>query len=437
MSELCQDAIGTDLRMKRIPPGRLWLFRMLTALLVLGSIEVASLVIWTLWPPKDLKQHATYRENIATVGTERNNQLEVLHPYLGWIFNPDGALSAENPITVNSLGFVDTDSSLRKRSQDRLVIGVCGGSVAQQMTFEGERAFRDRLSASPALKGRKIEIVRLAMSGYKQPQQLMTLNYVLALGGEFDFIVNIDGFNETGLVVGENAINGIFAAYPRNWHARLMDVVDPRNSSVSFQLLKIRGTRQEKAQWWKTSILRHTWTGSLIWAAQDERLRFQQINLGMELTRLNRIQGFGFARQGPRQVYTSDDELYAEIVKIWCNSSLQMHHICSGRGTKYLHFLQPNQYHEGSKTLSPMELEQYFSPDEDFAVGVKQCYPRLIAASEELKDNDYVFHDLTKLFSNEADTIYNDYFCHYNSRGTNLLAEAVADRIVSMLPKDE
>lgn len=385
----------------------------------------------------DLKRMPEFRETVAELGTERKNQLEVLHPYLGWIFSPDGKVSDEAPVNVNSLGFVDSASSLRKRSPDRIVIGVCGGSVAQQMTFEGEQAFRNRLSASPALKGRTIEIIRLAMAGYKQPQQLMAINYVLSLGGEFDFIINIDGFNETGLVVGENDITGVFAAYPRNWHARLLDVVDPRNFAMSYRLLEIRATRQAKAQWWMKSSLRHTWSGSLVWAAQDKRLRSQQIDLGLELTRVNRIQGLGFARQGPAQLYSNEGEMYSEIVKLWRNSSLQMHHLCVGRGIKYLHFLQPNQYHEGSKPLSAVELEKYYSPNEDFAIGVKKSYPRLMAAGESLRNDGVAFHDLTQLFSSETETIYSDYFCHYNARGTDLMAEAVADRILDTLAKAE
>lgn len=434
LSNLCHvDANRT----KRLSRGKLWLFRTLTTILVVGSIEVSSLAIWKFWPPKDLQQLASIRETVAALGTEKKNQLEVLHPYLGWIFSPDGTVHDEAPVNVNSLGFVDSAPTLRKRSPDRIIIGVCGGSVAQQMTFEGEQAFRNRLSASPSFKGRTIEIVRLAMAGYKQPQQLMALNYVLALGGEFDFVVNIDGFNETGLVVGENDTTGVFAAYPRNWQARLLDVVDPRNSAMSYRLLEIRASRQARAQWWMKSMLRHTWTGSLIWAAQDERLRNQQVNLGVELTRLNKIRGFGFARQGPRQLYTNENEMYSEIVKLWRNSSLQMHHLCVGRGIKYLHFLQPNQYHAGSKPLSPVEKEKYYSPSEDFAVGVKKGYPRLLTAGVSLRNDGVAFQDLTQLFSSETETVYSDYFCHYNKRGTDLLAEAVADIILDTLSNVE
>ena len=419
---------------KRRSRGRLWLFRVLTVLLVIGSVELSSLVIWLAFPPMKRGDLTTFQNTVAALGTERANDLEVLHPYLGWAFNPDATQLPPDLAQVNSLGFADTGPSLRRRSPDRIVIAVCGGSVAQQMTTHGERAFRDRLAASPLLRGRTIEIVRLAMSGYKQPQQLMALNYVLALGGEFDIVVNIDGFNETGLVVGENNDAQVFAAYPRMWQARLQDVVDPRTSSLSYRLLKLRATRQARAQWIVQSMLRHSWTGSLLWTAQDELLKSQETILALELLQQSRTQGRGFARQGPRQMYLNDGEMYSHITDLWRNSSLQMHHLCAGRGISYLHFLQPNQYHEGSKPLSPRELEKYYVPHANFAKGVKHSYPRLIEAGVRLRGDGVAFHDLTQLFAGETETIYSDYFCHYNVRGTNLLAEAVADRILETLP---
>ena len=38
--------------------------------------------------------------------------------------------------------------------------------------------------------------VNLALFGYKQPQQLTTLAYLMSIGGQFDLVLNIDGFNE-------------------------------------------------------------------------------------------------------------------------------------------------------------------------------------------------------------------------------------------------
>ncbi len=345
---------------RRLPFGKRWLFRGLALLLSIAALELLSALYWVTFPSADLSTLQETQATLAALGTLRTDELEVLHPYLGWAFNPDAAAVSTNPqgdVPVNSLGFADSQPSIQRRSADELVIGVFGGSVALQMSTIGEAAIREKLAASPALRGRKIKIVQLAMSGYKQPQQLLALNYVLSLGGEFDVVVNIDGYNETALVVGENDVQRVFAAYPASWQARLQDVVDPRNSAISFRLLQIRGTRQSRAQWILHSIFRRSWTVSLLWMLQDRALNAEQTELGVELMDKFHERGHGFARQGPLQMYSNEDEMYEHATELWRNSSLQMHHLCSGRGIPYLHFLQPNQYHKGSKPLSSQELE--------------------------------------------------------------------------------
>ncbi|MGV2341075.1 MAG UNVERIFIED_CONTAM: hypothetical protein LVR18_46165 [Planctomycetaceae bacterium] len=70
--------------------------------------------------------------------------------------------------------------------------------------------------------------MRLALPGYKQPQQLMALNYVLSLGGEFDAVLNIDGFNDGALSILENAQPKASIAYPSACTSLVM--TDPRIS---------------------------------------------------------------------------------------------------------------------------------------------------------------------------------------------------------------
>lgn len=437
MSVATPPVAGSSVR-RRLSRGKLWLFRGLTLLLVIGILELASVGLWMFMPGSLREREALdqHQETVALIGTERGNELEALHPYLGWVINPDAGvipMQSERTWKANSLGFIDDGPSVRKKAPDKFIVGVLGGSVAQQVTTIGEEAFRARLSADPALQGRKIEIVRLAMSGYKQPQQLMALNYVLALGAEFDVVVNIDGYNETALAISENAAAKLFIAYPRAWYARLQDVVDPRTAAVSNRLLRIRATRQSRAQWIVRSFLRRSQTVSLIWAAQDMQLKNQQGELSIELRRYVEQNDAGFARQGPHQTFATEAEKFEHAADLWRNSSLQMHHLCTGLGIPYLHFLQPNQYHEGSKPLSEYEQKHCYAIHEAHAQAAKAGYPRLVEAGSRLASDGVSFHDMTGLFSQETDTIYNDYFCHYNSRGTNMLAEAVADQISKVL----
>ena len=62
-------------------------------------------------------------------------------------------------------------------------------------------------------QGKNIRLISLAVSGHKQPQQLMTVLYYLILGGKLELLINLDGFNEvTGPI--NNWVKGIFPAYP-------------------------------------------------------------------------------------------------------------------------------------------------------------------------------------------------------------------------------
>jgi hypothetical protein len=59
----------------------------------------------------------------------------------------------------------------------------------------------------------------------------------------------------------------------------------------------------------------------------------------------------------------------------------------------------------------------------------------MIDQGARLEEMGVAFHDLTRLFAEDHDTIYSDYFCHYNERGTNMLSEHVASFILDALAK--
>jgi hypothetical protein len=416
------------------------LFSAILFAMSIALIEFACFTIWMIFPPLPVQDLSAVMKLVAESGRDRQSNREALHPYMGWVFDPDiagAATSLDQQIAVNELGFIDSETSIRKRRPDQFIIGILGGSVAQQVSFYGEAAFRQRLSACPELQGKEVEIVRLAMAGYKQPQQLMAFNYVSVLGGEFDLVVNIDGYNEMALAVSENDPGDVFLAYPRAWDARLQDVVDPRTTSLSFRLIQIRATRQEWAQLMSHIPIGNSWTMSLVWAERDQSLTRQLIELGMELRTYRERKGYGFVRSGPKQMYSTKEEMFDHAVMIWRNSSLQLHHQCAGRGIAYIHVLQPNQYHTGSKVLTEVEQKNFYSPDDYHSRAIQRGYPLMIAGGETLRAAGVSFQNLTNLFSDVSETVYADYFCHYNQHGNDLFAEAIAGKIAAELSRGD
>jgi hypothetical protein len=118
----------------------------------------------------------------ALLGSD-NNELpetnkQVLYPYIGFVFDSN----------YLQHGFKTNNSPIQEKSGDKLIVAVVGGSFAQGITpyIEGEfqKYFKKKnIKAKPVVIG-------MAISGYKQPQQLLAISYFLSLGTEFDIVIN-------------------------------------------------------------------------------------------------------------------------------------------------------------------------------------------------------------------------------------------------------
>jgi hypothetical protein len=197
---------------------------------------------------------------------------------------------------VNHLGFRDDGESIYRRADDLFIVGIAGGSVAFQFSWMAEELLKQRLAEHPRVRGRRIQFVRLALSGYKQPQQLMTYSYLTALGAEFDLIINIDGFNETVLGIRENAEANTALVYPRSWHARSIVISDPRKSADSARLLHLRGKRQKMAEDILASSLSWSPLLNMVWYLRDHTARNELTDLGLEISK---FQKSSFIHHGP------------------------------------------------------------------------------------------------------------------------------------------
>ena len=140
----------------------------------------------------------------------RTSGEHVLHPYVGYVGDP-----TRDP-SINEFGFEGPADPVQSRAPQRIVIGVVGGEAAVAFAREAPRLLEQALAGRPGLDDREIVVVDLARRGYKQPQQLFALSYVLSLGGEFDAVVNIDGSGE--LVDAGNAAKRVFPVFPRDWY---------------------------------------------------------------------------------------------------------------------------------------------------------------------------------------------------------------------------
>jgi hypothetical protein len=364
---------------------------------------------------------------------------EVVHPYLGFVL--DRGYQRCSPQLAGyrdalEYGFYCADTPLlQRRAPDKVIVGLFGGSVAFAFPGLGITPLRDELQHSPRFAGKSIVLVPLALPGYKQPQQLMTLTYFLTLGAEFDLVINLDGFNDMVLPAVENVPKGVFPLFPRSWYFRT-GVLDPATRTRVGEVAWLRSQRAAQARLFSRAPLRWSTTASLLWTILD-RLDLHRISVVQaRLLEQHGAEG-SYVQKGPERTYSDEAAMYADLAEVWQRSSLQMHRLAHANGAIYVHFLQPNQYVPGSKPIGDEERRRALGDAFGFRHSVEAGYPLAQALGGELAGQGVHFHDMTRVFVAEPRPIYIDACCHFDATGYNLLARAMARAIIADVAADE
>ena len=354
--------------------------------------------------------------------TGQSEQQFILHPYLGFTWSQESG--------ANRYGFAGPEPVL-KRSKDSAIVVITGGSVAFSFYYWGQKSFIKKLKRIPAFSNKKIKLLCLAVPGYKQPQQLLALNYFLSMGAEFDLILNLDGFNEAVLPYSENYQNEIALIYPRGWgyYGRQID------GEAAFLILKIKNLkalRETYRRFFSCPPFRWSPFSLVLWNGLDHRAE-----IGMRSSQACLEKPLSDSKapspqiSGPAVLFKGKEDLWKEEVKVWAESSWQMAKISEANQMKYIHFLQPNQHFSGSKILSAEEARMMKENENLLAAeAVRQVYPLMIETGNHLLKSEGVrFHDLSGIFKNEPETVYTDDCCHFNFKGNEGLADAIADAV--------
>lgn len=366
----------------------------------------------------------------------------VVHPYLGYVMPPDWDPAEGNPKFAFTWsedftnrpcdGFPSRRPVVQKRSADKVLIGIFGGSVAEIFYHQGIPVLFERLKEDPAYHDKEFIVVCLATGGYKQPQHLMALNYLLTMGGELDLLINIDGFNEVAFHGEGNQQHGIYPVFPRAWNARVGQI---RNHSV----LKLYGRAailesqlRDDAILFSQPPLSYSPTCYLVWRTRTRMLQkeLREAKQAVEKSTLDDDS----IRSGKGYHPASEEQMYDDLVNIWEHSSRQMRALCEGNGIRYFHFLQPNQYVEGSKTMNDDERKVAFNPDHVYRAGVIHGYPLLRKAGARLAAAGERFTDMTDAFATIKEPVYVDDCCHFSVAGNTVIANRIAQAILENVP---
>jgi hypothetical protein len=357
----------------------------------------------------------------------------VLHPHLGFVYNPrfdPVGMRRAHTVPVSEWGLLDDKPPVRPRADDEFVIGIFGGSVAFWLSVLGIEAALQEIAKVPELAGKRLVVVRVALGGYKQPQQLMALSYLLALGAHFDAVVNLDGVNEVSLAHASLIPKGIFPFFPREWPFLVGDTSDPTLVRLVGEVTYLRKRRGDLAASYAGSWRRRSAAANLAWFVSDRRLEAEIVQAQQSLAsyRPPDLES-QYQVQGPPRPYQSAAEEFADVAAVWKRSSLTMHQLCAARGIRYYHFLQPNQYLQAAKPMGAAERKIALQPGGVFEQTVRAGYPLLQAAGGELSVQGVSFHDLTRVFADVREPLYIDDCCHLSVRGNEILARALGTTI--------
>ena len=336
----------------------------------------------------------------------------IIHPYYGFTA----------PLSTDDLN-VMPPPQIR---DDRVVIGVLGGSVADEVTPHFRRAV-EQYFADNALAKEPV-IHDLAIGAMRQPQQLAVASHLLAMGGSFDILVNLDGFN--AVVSSEmNFQAGVFPFFPQRW-------ADLNRWTVAEVALvgEIRLLRQEVAalrQAGQSSPLRSSAAYGLLNRYRTQRLADRIFQLNYELTTAE--SGYSPEGHGPWGNFRDTAAVHQEAARVWYRSSAVLGRVAATAGADYYHFLQPNQYLPDTKPLSTEELAFYATPNLVLNTSYARAYPLLAEFGVELQQRGINYFDLTRIFRDHPETLYRDDCCHLNDRGNELLAAAMVQRMAPAL----
>jgi len=372
----------------------------------------------------------------------------LLHPFLGYAGNPRHERGLIDAVYLHRI-FPGEPSGYYRRNQrinshgfpsehgdyaaleGGFHVGIFGGSMAEQLASVGGEALIERLSIRLPER-RPVRVLNFAIGGYKQPQQLIALALAALQGIRLDVVVNLDGFNEVALS-GADAEAGHDPLFPSRAHyLPLLELRDPERASEDL-ILGLAGAidARRAAEAWRARCRERGLCASELARALVGRLVLWHRARAASLEEAARSGPAGPARSWRSCLDRGDpsEACRERIADLWEEGSLAMAAIARRLGAQYVHALQPNQYVEGSRTLTPRERAIAYNPQNERSRHARAGYPLLRQRIPGMAERGVEVLDLTGLFGELEEDVYVDVCCHTNLLGTEMLARAIADRV--------
>ncbi|MFB9265943.1 hypothetical protein ACFFWD_22765 [Bradyrhizobium erythrophlei] len=357
-----------------------------------------------------------------------------IHPYLGF----GGTISRNDVWVTNNLGFSQSTPykvPFQPSPRDFVVV-VFGGSVASNLVAPPQSGLPLQAAVQELLPDKNVIVYSMAQGSGKQPQQLMALSLLLALGQHIDVVVNLDAFNEFALGY-ENVWYHVHPIYPSlsilwgigkgfepvsekadNFYRIAADLVEAKSA--------IR--RRTDAANRSRSGLSYLANKTLISFHMRRKAQAESDYASAKGTSPAELDGIK-AVMGVDMPYANRESPWEDIFQIWLHSSDAMAALSRSVGAKYLHIVQPNQYFS-KKHFSADEAKIALSlpPTTPMRIGAEHLYPMIEQRSQYLRDRGIISG--VGLLDDQTDAMYVDNCCHYTRAGETILARFVAGQIV-------
>jgi len=382
-------------------------------------------------------------EDIERLGIRVDESIvERLHPFFGYVMKPGAFTNEKLKLKVNKHGFFSLyEYPFVKTNKKQFIIGVFGGSVANNFAVEEykNQVLSKKLQIYPEFGDREIVVLNFGNGGYKQPQQLLILNYFLALGQELDLVINIDGFNEVALSNLNNKAE-VEIGMPSVQHIQPLTGLANNNlpPEAMSSIVEINETKKQlkagidKLQTCQLALC-HAVTSLQV---QQLVNNYQQavVKYDSQVKQSNSDTANSSIVYIPKADSVFEDgAAFDKMASMWYKSSIGMNQILSSRKIKYFHFIQPNQYYPTKRAFTAKEKEIAIDNKSPYIEGVKKGYPVLLSKVDDLQKAGVNVFNAVNILDNTKETVYKDACCHYNSVGEEVLANYVSSSIIKVV----
>jgi hypothetical protein len=363
-----------------------------------------------------------------------------LHPYFG--YTGPYSLNTANWLT-NSLGFGQQQSRIVpfKPEPNDFVVFVFGSSVAGNLVAppQGGEPLASILQKLPQLKNRNVVVYSMAQGPQKQPQQLMELAFLIALGQHIDLVLNVDGTVEftASLANLESGVDPIFPPV-LTLGAIGREIAAPDTSSADYYELAARLSRDRAAI--KLYAKRVTESRSGVGFLRDRfllafythRLTDDLRNYESTVTRKGDWDDIQKLLSLDMAVSATKENVIEKTYQSWLRCSDAMKVMANANGAAYVEIVHPNPYHSKKKfSSSEIAILASISEKDDFRRGSFQGLELIDQRSSDLKARGIV--NATSLFDDNGETIYIDQIGHFSRLGETILGQFIADQVAARL----